>query len=133
MPTQVNTNQIKNLAVTMPKMSSGWQTWTNIAPTGYLTMTYTAVTIVEAKYVVVGKICYCKAIYHGTTGGTAQPRLTATLPVTAVGYSTGPVNLDDAGQMIGVAQTNGDTSLTIYKYNGASWSLGTLRYVVLSI
>lgn len=117
-------------------LALGWSDWT---PTygGTGSMTYTSVTTQKAKYKVDNGRVYFVLRAFGTTGGTADVTITASLP-----YGSGPSQPHAIGCAIrdaasgdtfqdGVAFVN-STDINFQLPGATNWSLGANRYITAS-
>lgn len=112
----------------------GWATWTPTYSAGG-SMTYTTVTTLLAQYQRHGSTVHFRAYALGTTGGVASNELRMSLPVTAVGNTSGfgGFVIDGAGVDIGgFGYLQSTTTLGARRYDNANFGLGANRGIVLS-
>lgn len=113
---------------------TGWSTWT---PTfGALgSMTFTSVTTHYAKYRRTGDTVFYSVAATGTTGGSADTRITFTLPIVASNTANLMAScwVTDGGVHIGGFLEPDTTSvMTVRRYDGANWGLGGTRRINVS-
>lgn len=132
-----------NAAITSPNYShienpQDWPDWFNYLPTYSATgsMTFTEVTTEIAKFRVRGKSVEIQLRAYGTTGGTANYSLLATLPIahSEIFPVAAAANYRDATAGIQPVGTGGLLSATarVNRADGTLYGLGTGRYLVLS-
>jgi hypothetical protein len=96
---------------------------------GGAAQTYTSTSIAYSKFVRSGKLVYFTCAASGTVGGVVDPRLTFTLPVTAVdtNYTFAGSAVDGAGIIGALGVASSTTTVDVYRYDGANWSAGASR------
>jgi hypothetical protein len=136
---------LANAAITDPATShienpEGFPQWFNYTPTaaGGGSMTVTALSITSAKFSVQGRTVNVTVNATFTTGGTANPNVSVTLPVESLLSAVpggGALVVDGGGALTGRASIASGTpdSLTVARYDGANWSLGTARQARFTI
>lgn len=109
--------------------------WFNYTPTlGAISpMTFTGTTVSLAKFKMVGKTCFVSINCNGTTGGTASPSITMTLPISAFtasgDYVTHGCVVYDGAYLGGFAYNTSATAVNVRKHDSSNWGLGASRYI----
>ena len=137
----VTTAKIGDGAVTNAKLSTTagelGREWTSWTPTFSASnpMTWTSVTVSEAKYLQIGKTVFFRIRAGGTTGGTASNQLQFTLPTNqtsseSISIASGFVG-DGSSSAAFSVYVNAST-IGIRKYDSSNYGLGTSRLIGVS-
>jgi len=136
----IDTVHISDGAVTPAKLQSGtgttwvWQSWVpTITASG--SMTVSALSIVSARYYLVGKGCYFELDFNCTLGGTTSNSIFFTLPVNAVSAAFNSIGTasQTADTVMGWVQLNNSaTQAIIRRYDGINIATGSSKSVRVS-
>lgn len=112
----------------------GWKTWFPTYSAGG-SMTFTSVTTTLAKYQRTGNDVEFNLIAAGTTGGTADSRLRATMPINPTAEMEGKVlhgwTAENSASISAVTYITG-VLIELRKYDATNYGLGVFRYLVAS-
>lgn len=112
----------------------GFDDWFSYTPSYSASgsMTYTSVTTRKAIYKIHGNEVHVILDFVGTTGGTANTAVIATLPVvSADGYNRQGVALSGADSLSVGFCILGTSNVSFYNSTGGNWSLAANRYCFL--
>lgn len=108
-------------------LGSGWTTWSPTV-TGWVSMTVSGLSVVDAQYLRIGPIVYFKFQASMTLGGTASSQVFVTLPISMAGaISCFTAYIKQAAGWL-VAYGYADPSGNLLKFfpdGEANWALGT--------
>jgi len=133
----VANSAITDIAISFASGPVGYPGWFTYSPTWAAggSMTYTSVTTGIADFRIDGNSCTVKlATTAGTTGGSANPYITATPPVTillqSVSVDIAHSYIVDGGTTHGHLRAEDDLAvLQFFKSDGSNFGLGTDRVV----
>lgn len=104
-------------------------TWTAVAP-----MSFTSTDHRISRFNVIGKMCTVEFAEGGTTGGSASPSITMTLPialtVSNTDYFATGVCLYEGTYETGTCINSNATVVRFQKYAGGNWGIGASRYII---
>jgi hypothetical protein len=107
-----------------------WQTWTPTEFSGSGSMTWSSVTVQNARYAQIGNVVVLSCTIFGTTGGSASSNLIVEgLPVEAGGPGdiwAGAGVVDGGAFSSGAVRPRGD-DLTFRKFDGSAFGIGSVR------
>lgn len=121
-------------ALESSSVAGAWTTW---SPTygGGGSQTFGTVTTHYAKYIQIGKRVHFSISATGTTGGSTDPNVSFTLPVTAA--SSDALNfsawyVDGGNPLPGSARGATTTKIYVAKLDYANWGTGSNRRISCS-
>ena len=119
-----------NEGITLENIGEQWTDWT---PTygAESPMTFTSVTTVVAKYIVIDTIVYFILGASGTTGGTASPAIYFSPPYTVDKCEGGGCHVVDTNRIGGYWLLGTSTRFEVYKYDESNFGLGAGRGIYL--
>lgn len=107
-----------------------WSSWTpTYSASG--SMTFTTVTTQYGRYLQIGKLVFFQLWASGTTGGTANTTISATLPIAAAATVTVPIaaTVFDATYSLGLAFATNAGVVDVSKSAGGNWALGASKSI----
>jgi hypothetical protein len=122
---------ISTTAYSYAEALAGFPDYFNYAPTYSASgsMTFTSVTTELARFKLFSKTCHLTLSGLGTTGGSADTKLIASLPVTSVSSVSNSfgANVSDTVPYAGVGVLNDTTHIAVLRYDNANFGLGANR------
>lgn len=116
----------------IPQGFPGWFNWT---PTysGSGSMTYTSVTTHRARFRLDGSSCTIQLRANGTTGGTADVEIRATLPFWSASYdqSLAGYVIDGAAAayQAAIVRFSASNEIGVIKFDYSNWGIGSARWI----
>ena len=130
-PTAITDNYYSHQAspIGYPQWFNYSPTWTAVDP-----MTFTSSDHRVSRFSITGKTCTVEFAEGGTTGGSAGPSITMTLPVASTSssadyFATGVMCYEGTYET-GTCINSNATVVRFQKYAGGNWGLGTARYII---
>jgi hypothetical protein len=134
---------LENAAISSPCYSKvenplGFPDWFRFTPTFGAGGSMTFTNVVTQYYDTIFKVCGWACIFSiniiGTTGGSASPTITATLPIApnethALVWAEVGASVTDTSRISGVMYIVYPNVLTFQRYDGANWGIGTNRVI----
>lgn len=132
---------LANAAITSPSYShasvaNAFPGWLNYTPTlsGSGSMTYTTTTISTAKFSIQGRMCTVLLNFTGTTGGTLDNAIKATVPVGTGDASVGVGSyVKDTAAGVGFGRTDGTGVFEFLKSDETNFGSGAGRIIRATI